>query len=168
MKNYKYEINELIAREIVLAQIASDAGKYCYNKRVVVDGDTKTRHRGYASKAYHQIRAINMICSNKTNFKFYVEAKRDQNGYASTLVYFSYKNGDTRMQISFHNPWRCEEIKPYIGKGTVMRWDRKSSIETAKELVKIFNLHTEDLNIDSSSSDDGRRRRFTRNGRRFR
>lgn len=124
--------HRMIAKAIIQAQIASDAGKgqhdsYGYH-------DTSHMYRGprylkYDLKVTMILRAINLIDSNKTYFRYYVEKVPDQNGYSSVLVYFQYKHPKKSIgtiQISFHSPLnKAGELKRYIGKGTPMRWDHQ-------------------------------------------
>lgn len=137
----KKNINQLIARAIVSAQIASDAGKRIYMLDVK---NTYPRYTGYGSKVHFQIRALEMIrTSKKTDFNYYVVRSTDQNGYDSIIVYFDFKIKGERMQVSFHNPTDCSgKLMKYIGTGRVTRWNRDkiSSRDCCYELIEYYGL----------------------------
>lgn len=131
-----------IIRQICLAQIASDAGKGL--NRVSMREDHGPHRNGYDDKIKFIVNAITAINSRRNNKSiwYYCTECDDQNGYPSVLVYFSVKVDGKRYQISFHNPWnRSSELIPFIGKGTVMRWNRSiSSWIVCKILVNHYNL----------------------------
>jgi hypothetical protein len=124
--------HRMIAKAIVQAQIASDAGKNIqssYGFRAHGHMYRSPEYFGYDMKADMILRAIKLIDSTKTYFRYYVVKAKDQNGYPSIIAYFQYKHPKKSigtMQISFHTPInKAGELKDYIGKGTPMRWDKQ-------------------------------------------
>jgi hypothetical protein len=128
------DIDRKIAFEIIEAQASSDAGKRLDR----LDGHKLryAKHMRYAYKPMAIKRAIDTIRSTKNSmFKYYVVEADDQNGYPSIIAYFMFKHDGARYQISFHSPMNTADILlPYVGSGTKMRWDKKSSIATAQLL----------------------------------
>ena len=129
----KRNVDELIAIELVRAQIASDSGKGIHFLPDDFAGwEART---GYARKEQHILNAIRLIASNRTRYLFWCEEAPDQNGYPSIITYFSYRGENGRMQISFHSPQRGDNpLRGWIGKGTRMHWNRKASRATAWDL----------------------------------
>ena len=117
------DINYEIARNIILAQAASDSGKY-RDSIIETRGTTKM---GYAVKPIYIKRAIDSInATRKCKFTYWVVKEGDQNGYPSVLVYFEFRMGKEVGQVSFHNPVNSADILyKYIGKGTPTEWNRK-------------------------------------------
>ena len=139
-----------IARAIVMAQLASDAGKRGGMWDKWESQETPVSCKGaavlrYGLKPTEIIRALRMIdSSTETVWRYYVEQVPDQNGYPSVLVYFETKDVDgKRLQISFHSPLgKAGKLTRWIGKGRKTRWVKqlgKSRID-AKRVVEIFNL----------------------------
>jgi hypothetical protein len=141
--------HRMIAKAIVQAQIASDAGKNLQSSYGFRTHDHMYRspeHFGYDLKVDMILRAIKLIDSSKTYFRYYVEKCRDQNGYPSILVYFQYKHPKKSIgtiQVSFHSPLnKAGELKNLVGKGTVMRWNKQigGSQKACKILAETFYL----------------------------
>ena len=122
------DIDRMIAKAIVKAQIASDAGKGNYwsldaSKRVC-------RHplnTAYGCKPDYILTALRMIRSSKDSiFSYYAEYCPDQNGFDSILVYFEWKLNGMRYQCSFHTPYdrAPKELKRMANSGRKTRWNR--------------------------------------------
>jgi hypothetical protein len=126
--------NEYIARYIIKAQIASDAGK---GNNEIMDG--------YSLNAILIANAIKFIRgSKKCSFKYYVVKAPDQNGHSSILVYFDWRNpvDGNRYQISFRNP--CNKAGPLLqyintGRKTHLR-KSTSNRSTCMKMKEAYNL----------------------------
>lgn len=115
-----------IARYLILAQIASDAGKGIH--RLHIEGDEKAHEMGYTLKEGYILKAIEIIRKIPNNFfRFYIEERPDQNGYASIIALFSWKIHGKRFQCSFHNPYgrASKALKSIIGSGRAEHWTGK-------------------------------------------
>ena len=112
-------INARIAKEIILAQMASDSGKSITDH--IISGESARRSEiwGYEVKQIHIYNAIKAINSVKIcDFTYYIT---EDNGMP--LVYFETKANGKKIQISFHNPgW--EWLKSQKGHGKATRWDK--------------------------------------------
>lgn len=77
-----------VARAIVMAQIASDAGKgRIWRDPIPVKSSDVPKH-GYGLKESMIMRALVMINTQKKSvWRYYVELAPDQNGFQSVLVY---------------------------------------------------------------------------------
>lgn len=132
------KLDKRIASEIVKAQASSDAGKHLDR----LDGHylRRAKYLGYGYKTMAIKRAIDLINGSKESmFRYYVVESDDQNGYPSLISYFMFRHEGIRYQISFHTPMdQAELLRPYVGKGMKMRWDKKLSIATAKVLNAII------------------------------
>lgn len=122
------------AKMIIAAQIASDAGKHIYE----INGDLGHRARkyGYDIKADYIYDALNIISKqNNSIFRYSVTKGADQNGYSSILVYFEFKKGTEKFQISFHcYEWEYFENFLNSKKNFHMKWDHKDSRESCEVL----------------------------------
>ncbi len=132
-----------IIRAIVMAQIASDAGKGTYELHM--KADRGARHLGYGLKVTAIVRALRMIDTTPMcGVNYYVEKTLDQNRCASTIVYFDVKVHDgVRKQLSFHTPMSlADPLQPWVGKGRKTRWTREfgGSRKAARELIELFDL----------------------------
>lgn len=127
-----------IARELVKAQIASDAGKGIF--RLDAKYMRRYKYLGYDYKVTAIKRAIDLIrASRDTIFRYYVVEALDQNEYSSIVAYFKFKYKEVWYQISFHTPMNLgEPLYNYVGSGMRMRWDKKSSHDTAILLTKFL------------------------------
>ena len=136
------KIQAAIVRAIVMAQIASDAGKGIYD--IHLPGGDFPGKTGYRSKEFYEIRALRMIDSSpRCGINYWVELALDQNGYSSFIVYFDIKVGEKRHQISFHNPAQhCFGLWDFENRGRKTRWtrdlggSRRACEELAKYLVE--------------------------------
>jgi len=142
------DINKKIAELIIKAQLASDYGKYnCYTNlslRMKPHFKRTPEHMRYDIKTNLIADAIRLANSTKSDFVYWVTKTPDQNGYASILVYFTFKYNGKRYQISFHNPYdRAKVLLPYIGKGMPMRWNKNTdgSRRACCVLAKMYNLN---------------------------
>ena len=112
--------DQKIAEAIILAQVASDGGKwdpYTLNSisTIYLYKRAKTAYyRGYAVKAQYVVNAIRGINKSKDSmFRYNIQFAKDQNGYDSILVYFEWKQYGRRKQVSFHivpREWTREMI----------------------------------------------------------
>jgi hypothetical protein len=139
----EYNYNKMIAKAIIAAQTASDSGKWLDRQIMSGHNNRAPQNQGYSVKTAFIVRALSLIDGRKTDFRYYVTGMvPDQNGYASVLVYFQFRNdAGKKYQISFHTPqseWKA--LHHWCGKGTPMRWDRKVSFASCHELAKKYNL----------------------------
>lgn len=133
-----------IARLVILAQDASDAGKHIDALDLQIS-KRYTRREGYAAKNVYILAAIKIIANSKPcGWNFYVDANRpDQNGYSSVITYFQYKLDGVRYDVSFHTPVsQADALKPFFGKGRKTHWNGviSGSRQDCQTLADIFNL----------------------------
>jgi hypothetical protein len=133
-----------IARLVILAQDASDAGKHIDALDLQISR-RYTRREGYAAKNVYILAAIKIIVNSKPcGWNFYVDANRpDQNGYSSVITYFQYKLDGVRYEVSFHTPAsQAGALKPFFGKGRKTHWNGviNGSRADCQTLADIFNL----------------------------
>jgi hypothetical protein len=143
-----------IMRAVVNAQRASDAGKGIY---VIPDNSrsaSQAQKRGYRSKDFWILRAIQQINSvgfNKSRTRFHVESDKGD----SVIVYFLFMEVNesgkrsAMRQISFHVPYigggdntDLYEIRKYLGKTPRIRWNGKigESRKLAIYLAQTYNV----------------------------
>ena len=138
-----------VAKMIVAAQIASDAGKDIY--RLSMHGNNKAlqeraERMAYEAKDTYILEAIKTIDSNPyMGWNYYVCKAKDQNGYPSYITYFTLKHEGKNIQVSFHTPANIGGVtfKQKVGSGTRQFWrynKRTGSASHCSELIKIFNL----------------------------
>lgn len=134
-----------IAKALISAQIASDAGKGNTELEANSNGQTKSaRTLKYDGKTIFIERALKMIRSNNTMFNYYVTTGPDQNGHQSYITYFDFKTDEgERHQISFHTPMNKASayLKSLDGTGRKTRWDgdvggSRESCEILKKMCK--------------------------------
>ena len=139
-------INKIIAIKLCQAQISSDAGKGLYRLDLSENKNSErfAVYHGYAAKERYIEDALKLISKNKTDYNFWVEVGPDQNGYNSYVVYFEFKLGGERYQISFHNPIRMRNqcIKRFVNKGRKTRWNKStgSSVMSCQRLIEYYQL----------------------------
>lgn len=132
-------MDKYIAKQIVLAQLASDGGKRQDDvlsrvSSLLPIGEVYYK-KGYDVKDRCIVKAIKAIQRNpNTGFKYHVKVDRTlYSGAHVFIVYFNFKLGGESYQISFHtfsNMWR------FVSKKCVTRWKKKhSSKESAIKLV---------------------------------
>ena len=134
----KKGLNEAVARNIILAQVASDGGKgideLWDNVRDFLPGTRKARFCGYEDKDSRLIAAIDLInkAHGKSGFSYYITT--DPELFDMTLVYFNFRLDGTRWQISFHT---YLDLKYAMRKNLHHRtkWDEKNSREAAMYLA---------------------------------
>jgi hypothetical protein len=139
----KYGLNEAVARYIVYAQMASDAGKHTYCLQDMFTNKAMAYslcEDRYWDKDQYIRRAIDIIIRSKshpTGFTFYVTKSE----ITSYLVYFTFKLHGKRYQISYHSydPWlgRFKDSNPKIK----IRWDRESSRDNCRYLYNELFLN---------------------------
>lgn len=132
-------LDRYIAKQIIFAQLASDGGKK--DKEVLnrispfVPLSEVHYKKGYHTKDHCIINAIRAIQRNpQSGFRYHVKADRTlYSGAHVFIVYFNFKIGEERYQISFHtfdNMWR------FVNRQCVTRWQKKySSKEAVIKLV---------------------------------
>lgn len=138
-----YEAARSIAKKVVLAQDASDAGK----RKTILSMNSSTRYssRGYAAKNTYILAALREISTTKPcGWNFYViPDQKDQNGHSSVITYFQCKLAGVRYEISFHTPAnQAEFLMPFFNKGRKTHWNGKlcGSRQDCQELIDLFNL----------------------------
>lgn len=129
-----------IAREIILAQVASDGGKGIEEIKKILPGSFPAFRDGYSAKDTHILKAISLIAkAHDSAFRFHVQY---HDGDWSPIVYFSYPACGNRIQVSFHVPY-CKEIYRWIKKGNkgfFSRWDHLNSREACIKLATLMKL----------------------------
>lgn len=132
-------LDEYISKQIVLAQIASEGGK---GKSTTVKkvssfiplGKLYSK-KGYLAKDTCICKAIKAIQKNPSSgFYYHVKVEKTfRNNSHRFIVYFNFKLGDERLQISFHtyaNMWK------FVNQKCTTRWQKKhSSIDSAIRLA---------------------------------
>lgn len=135
-----------IIKNIILAQVASDAGKYVYTIKnytppILLKEVKAAEHFGYNRKEIYIQNAIKII--NKTprcGINYWCIKAPDQNGYDSIITYFDIKANGKRFQISFHSPYNRTLLSDMNKKGRKTRWEKREngSRNACIELLKIF------------------------------
>lgn len=134
----KYDV--ACAKNIICAQLASDAGKQNRNlfheleesfcSVISSKYQKSTWYYNYGLKTVFIEKAIKMIDNcPRGMFNYFVELAPDQNRYASYIVYFDFKIEGKRFQVSFHTPesLASDFIKSHAGKGRKTHWVGKAS-----------------------------------------
>lgn len=142
-KIHKNSIEKEIARNVVLAQVASDSGKKL-EATVEIKGSRGAKDLGYGLKVNYIMTAIKLIRKNKTQFSYWVESAPDQNGYGSVIVYFEFQLWGEILQVSFHTP---ESLVPRemwklvnTGRPTVWNGVIGGSRTCCEKLKEVFEL----------------------------
>ena len=142
-KIHKNSIEKEIARNVVLAQVASDAGKKIETD-IQIKGSHGARDLGYGLKVNYIMTALKLIRKNKTQFSYWAEESPDQNGYGSVIVYFEFPLWGEMLQVSFHTP---ESLVPRemwklvnTGRPTVWNGIIGGSRACCENLKEVFNL----------------------------
>lgn len=143
------DLNKMIARAIIAAQLCSDGGKR--NRQLIsqIRRLSENYHfwdtqwiEGYSNKTYWLNRAIQMInCSKEQIYHYWIQDSPDQNGYPSVIVYFNFKLDGKRHQVSFHTP--ANQVTGMLKRnktGRKTRWDNKTggSRESCLLLFKTY------------------------------
>lgn len=135
-----------ILKHIVLAKVASEAGKGKYT--LSLKGDTKAKSAGYGMKAYYQREAMKMIdsCKKSPGVSYWTRDTIDQNGIPCTVVCFNIRPGIVSgepIQILFHNPrGRDRILDPYVNKGKKTRILGTPGITSCQLIIDKMNLNT--------------------------
>lgn len=124
-----------VAKYIALAQIASDGGKYLAKKETIyhlLPIGKLYYDKGYKSKDTCIAKAIHLIntCKN-SGFYYYVKSQE----YGTTIVYFNFKIGEKRHQVSFHT--FSKRFDRFSNKKCATKWDHKSSRYSSAKLATI-------------------------------
>lgn len=133
-----------ICKDIVSAQIASDAGKHISDLYQKANNDlfSKPYYYKYRDKSFYLLRAIQQIDHTKfCGVRYYVSNDTE---FGGCIVYFqvSIPGYKYTHQASFHVPgWdkNVEKIKGFEGKTRSIRWDEKSSRESCFKIIRYFN-----------------------------
>lgn len=133
-----------IARLVLLAQDASDAGKGINTLDLNIS-KRYTQRKGYAAKNVYILAAIKTIANSKPcGWNFYVDPfKPDQNGNQSIITYFQYKLDGVRYEVSFHTPAdQASGLKPFFSKGRKTHWNGviNGPRKDCQHLADIFSL----------------------------
>lgn len=127
------------ARHIILAQSASDGGKYEWEKarkrkirRFLIPSDHHACKRawtqGYPAKDEHILCAIHDIARRRDACGIHYYVTVDYEGIARYLVYFTFNIEGERYQVSFHS--FDDRLRRFIKAGDrshYTRWDHKVS-----------------------------------------
>ena len=121
--------DQMIARAIIAAQVASDRGKRITSELNDLTFVRSSRRMGYDVKVDLIYKALSMITNTKYSmFNYYCVKEPDQNGCDSVLVYFDFKMDSERHQVSFHNPYnQAKKLYKFIGTGRRTRWNKNLS-----------------------------------------
>lgn len=131
------------ARHIILAQSASDGGKYSWDLnpqiRVLIPSERSACKRawdgGYDDKDEHILCALREIARSRgaCKIRFFV---RTDGCVAKYLVYFTFKIEGERYQVSFHS--FDDRLRRFIKAGDgshFTRWDHKCSRDACRVLA---------------------------------
>ena len=156
---HKDQLNEMIAKKIILAQACSDGAKFKFEllnslsrnfKRYIryntADAGIRRSTVLYGLKLKYELEAIKLITSNKrTGYKFYVtDEEPDQNGAPSVITYFEFVIEKKLYQVSFHTP--KDKVTPYLKskmtKGSYTEWTGSvgGSRDACKRLIEFFEI----------------------------
>lgn len=125
-------MDKRIATAIILAQIASDAGKgdyelaeYC-NRLVEAYG---AKEKGYRKKDDYIRKAIALIRHYGAKEVYYhvqmdEKIRQNRNGDPAFIIYFNWKIDGKRYQASFHSFGNWYQ---YLGGSCRTHWDRRDS-----------------------------------------
>ena len=128
MKGVDFKIAELVAA----AQVASDAGKGIRKLMIKSAYYKKALEKGYRLKDRLILQAINLIDTNRSDWRYCVEKRPDQNGVTSKVIYFTLNSDIGFFQISFHSfAGGVIKEKAAINAGTKLYWDRRDSRRSA-------------------------------------
>ena len=132
---------------IILAQIASDAGKGIFDISIKDKRCDLAKIKAYDIKDRFILDAIKIIDSNpRCGVNYFVESTPDQNGYQSMLVYFDINFYGCRFQVSFHSPADKTSLKNLSQKGRKTHWIKRDSNtqigsrEACEQMAQVLNL----------------------------
>lgn len=125
------EIDKVISKYIILAQVASDGGKGINTLNNLFPTSRLVSYKGYDVKNVYIKKAIHMIQKSKDSiFRFYV--KEDWK-IANYIVYFNFKLDGKRFQVSFHS---FKDWSRYKRKDYQTRWNKRDSREACLRLYE--------------------------------
>lgn len=145
-KNKRLPLEASIARLVCLAQDASDSGKFESVLTFRNTNNAVAHKHGYSVKTAYIMKAVKLINSNPPcGWNYYVSGQTpDQNRYPSVIVYFEYKDGGNRYQVSFHTPWSLvpDTMTAQMTKGRRTRWNHQigGSRRDCQRLINMFDL----------------------------
>lgn len=144
----KKELNRYVAKQIILAQVASDAGKGIYllgqELKQTIPIYKVYEKKGYYAKDTCIKKALKTIQSKKNSGFFYhvkVAYPCNHNRHCF-LIYFNFQIENMRFQVSFHsfsNMWR------YVNQKCNTRWQKKINSRTACFILNDVVLQGKDL-----------------------
>lgn len=126
-----------IARCIINAKIASDAGKHKKNPLLVSNASKPILKNGYADKDYFMWCAISAIIGSKNSrFRFVIEKGDIAHSYSIHFINFNPKYG--RLIISFHSFDKGYKkfIRPYN-----FKMDKYSGEKACVNLKEYYNIY---------------------------
>jgi len=135
-------MNKKAAKNIILAQMASDGGKWCrlqFDVPQCLKAEAlKAFRAGYSAKDELLERACLIVARHHDpDIRFFVT--EDKQGVAKFIIYFDIKIDGKRWQASFHSfgvkRWSKWTKSTVLSRGN---WDHKHSRETCIELCKFF------------------------------
>ena len=138
------KLDKAICKSIILAQVASDAGKgiddlyFLLRKSPKLQNDIEDANwMGYSAKDKYIISAIKNICKSKqSHVRFYVTKCDIVQSY---LVYFTANLNGKRYQVSFHS--FCHGLEKFCHSNEITtHWDKKSSRNSCHKLAQICGL----------------------------
>lgn len=135
-------LDKAVCEYIVKAQMCSDSGKDIWIDYHFPEWKEKAWYYGYGHKDLMIQKAIGRIhCLRKKGRQsgFFYSTSYDPRLFMN-IVYFTFKLGGVRYQISFHT--HCMRFGEGEGPQTKTRWDKKSSEDTCWVLAK----YLKDLN----------------------
>lgn len=130
----KHGLNEAIANAIIKAQVASDGGKNIDDIKRILPYSNLVWKKGYSVKDEYIFQAIKLILQagkrgKECGFRFYVAGSHIEyyddwvNCY---IVYFDFKIGVERYQVSFHSFNRgLEKYRHKSDSYYKTRWNKK-------------------------------------------
>jgi hypothetical protein len=144
----KHGLNEAVVRALFLAQVASDSGKGKDSLKRLLPCANQVHREGYPAKDREIRKAISLIlqagkAGKECGFRFEVTYGDNRAPY---LVYFDFRIGAERYQVSFHS--FDKGLEKFIKTRSYRtRWnrkreeDRKSSRNSVKALKKwVFDM----------------------------
>ncbi len=132
-------MDKAIAETIIMAQVASDAGKGIDDLALKLTDNARNRNaqsHGYNVKDLYILKALNRINATKSpDVRYFVTRDEHINSY---LVYFDIKLNGHRLQVSFHS--FSKKLKAYLGSKEPSHWDHKSSRNSCVYMAQYFKI----------------------------
>lgn len=132
-------MDKAIAEAIIMAQVASDAGKGIDDLALKLIDNARNRNaqrHGYNVKDLYILKALSHVNAAKnSDVRYFVTRDEHINSY---LVYFDIRLNGRRMQVSFHSFNR--KLKAYLGSKEPSHWDHKSSRNSCLYMAEYFKM----------------------------